>query len=952
MSALTLNFVLDVFFSCLAWKGNTWALYQKSTDSGGHALVQTPVDNKCASCYKLWETSFSYMTWEDLSTTYSTSSDMKGVIDKARAVMKGEIPKPAGARPSVQTEQTCQVTLEKKYLALNDKDLRKAADLTRLPKVCLKTVPQLEMRTGTGETMETIYLFQHPDPKEQYRVAKVTVNMAASLTEQHMSPESWLWAGQKEKFFLHAMSEQQTQNGAADLLNDKHKLMDLDTFINTKLKKKQDDGSADMEDNDDEDGEEKKEKKKVGVVSVDELVGPAAGGLMSDPVACNVVSSQSIGAGLGVQAKTSPQSLQKLKSSCSLVGSIQDGASAVDSGFGDEDEDDDDDDDGSSPGAWATRRHEQYANFLLLVLPQKSSFYAQGLKQRCAGLDPTWAGVGNVRTSTIMRDLAKKWRKKVPLVKVLDESIDGRSVNGLRKASKRLLQKVSTMAMGTILNTYLEQVSLAQSIVPSVIASVSETQLQKGLQMVKTENIDMPLKCKEALLKRCIDSLLKVNNMRDLLTVINPWATQGTFDPCMPTLGDVYLKGKQTNFNKVLFTDCMHPLLLKGEDGKAEVLALADVSLSLFADMDLLDKSPQEAAGHDDCCTLWRALKALGCPSLLDECQDYLGRQDTSHQTVLAIGGEAWRGSGVPQKAKDIASLRPVWVKWERDQETLICWNSACLCDLAVCACPSEDDVSRLRSSLGQSSKSILSTTMAIIKQAAFWNGLVDEYMSTATNMIKEGPLVKKHLEGLQNLKKNIADVDILSGIVKDMGRLKATLRPGSMDGFIEQFQLAIHDTWELIKSLKPANPDEVHALPAFSKLVGECCLLYPFDAALAQMQQDCGVMLQSVDQATLVQQIVSVVKEFLGVCTGEPKPEIKMVKEKAQKLCEKVKSTALPNEQWNSEELQAELKKVIAYLMEQCVPEIVIKPLSDDYSAFATFSYCLSSVPSVDLQA
>eukprot|EP00971_Amphidinium_carterae_P350411 6491527-Amphidinium_carterae.4 len=471
--------------------------------------------------------------------------------------MKGESPRPSGPLPTVGTEQKCLLSLEKKYLALTEKDLKKASSLARLPKMSLKLVPQLEVRSATGEGNETLYLFQHPDPAQQYQVANISVHMSAALTEQRMAPASWLWAGQEEKMFVHAVETQQEGNGASGVLTEKHKLMDLDSFIKTKLKKKSEAGDLG-----DDDGDEemacKQQAEGEEMIDVQHLVGPAAQGLVIPQGSGGLLGRAPSSASIDLECKLPPPSVKKQKAGDSLGGSPSDGMSVVESlNY--------DGDDG---------------------------------------------------------DAAAKWAKKVPLSKVLDESIDGRSVNGLKKAVKRLMAKADSRPQGVLLQSYEDKVKLCQKIVPSVLQSVESSELQKGLEMLVAEETALPGPFKEALLKKRVESLVQQNQVTALLPVINPWKQAESFDPFKPCLADAYTKGKQTMFNKVVHTDTLYNMLFRGEEGKEQVAALANACLSLFGDADMTEKTPQECAAHDDCCTLWRALHSLAVPSLTDENQE------------------------------------------------------------------------------------------------------------------------------------------------------------------------------------------------------------------------------------------------------------------------------------------------------------------------------------------
>ena len=188
---------------------------------------------------------------------------------------------------------------------------------------------------------------------------------------------------------------------------------------------------------------------------------------------------------------------------------------------------------------------------------------------------------------------------------------------------QRLYAK-SDVGVASVLNTYWQQVQMCQSISPSMLGSVSEEGLERALTMLERDAVEIPLNLQEALLRRRVNSMLALKPMRwrPFLEVINPWATSERFSALLPTLGSLESKSRLATWTKTLFTDQMVPMLFLGDASQAEVRDLCMTCLSVYRDLDMLEKTAAEAAAHEQACCIWRAVLSLCDHSLDDENQD------------------------------------------------------------------------------------------------------------------------------------------------------------------------------------------------------------------------------------------------------------------------------------------------------------------------------------------
>eukprot|EP00971_Amphidinium_carterae_P350410 6491527-Amphidinium_carterae.3 len=255
--------------------------------------------------------------------------------------------------------------------------------------------------------------------------------------------------------------------------------------------------------------------------------------------------------------------------------------------------------------------------------------------------------------------------------------------------------------------------------------------------------------------------------------------------------------------------------------------------------------------------------------------------------------------------------------------------------------CPLQEDVSRLRSAFGKSGKCVLSNTMAILRQVAFWSHCIDEYMSTATAMVREGPVVRRHMLNLEKLQHSIGELSVLESVLEDLPRLKACLRPGTMQPLLEMVQSGIEKSWDQNKEAFGINPD---AVAHFSKVLVHACVQFPFDGALAQMQLDCGQLLQEVDQSALIKKVILELGEFGKVCKETSNEEKKVVIEKTEKLSELLQSTSLPIEQWKSVATSSESKTAFQCLLDNCVAEMGLT-IEQTPSGLVASSACLGQL-------
>ena len=189
--------------------GKAWALRKAQK----HNNVEVPVGEKCADCYQLHSTSFSYLTWQQFS---QPGEELAGCIEKARKHMFE-----GGAQDwcpaSIQQEKAVVVELSKKLIVMTEKDLRKSMGLTKLSKKLMSGVPSVWLSTDTG-SLEEHWVFQHPSQGQKELTLKSLQHLAC--LDHCLQPADVPRAGQAGKTWQAKLQTLTSDQGLASLFKD------------------------------------------------------------------------------------------------------------------------------------------------------------------------------------------------------------------------------------------------------------------------------------------------------------------------------------------------------------------------------------------------------------------------------------------------------------------------------------------------------------------------------------------------------------------------------------------------------------------------------------------------------------------------------------------------------------------------------------------------------------
>ena len=122
---------------------------------------------------ELWKAGHAYMEWDELGQLASESQMFSDGVAKAREMyQKGERLKVD--LQSVSTNTQVGLFLDRSYIVISEREMRRHAELSRIKTSSLAKLPSLEVphEDCSGE-METVFVFA--DPSQPFRKAMVRV---------------------------------------------------------------------------------------------------------------------------------------------------------------------------------------------------------------------------------------------------------------------------------------------------------------------------------------------------------------------------------------------------------------------------------------------------------------------------------------------------------------------------------------------------------------------------------------------------------------------------------------------------------------------------------------------------------------------------------------------------------------------------------------------------------
>ena len=199
-----------------------WALY-KDTQAA---------DDKCEECYQLWRGSFSHMLWPEVTAKHTSDREFQQLIQEAREVRFGDRDRPEKVETVVK-KQTVGLRIIRTFVCLSEKEMRRASNLSRIPKMPLKHIPTIEAPSECGGPPETLFCFQ--DPAQPYRRAEVVVHSGVESCQDVLPFDSFAWEGQGKAYWKKEVKETGDASGLINLVNKEVYLPEWESFMHEKL---------------------------------------------------------------------------------------------------------------------------------------------------------------------------------------------------------------------------------------------------------------------------------------------------------------------------------------------------------------------------------------------------------------------------------------------------------------------------------------------------------------------------------------------------------------------------------------------------------------------------------------------------------------------------------------------------------------------------------------------
>ena len=190
-----------------------WALYSQTV-----AGVQLASGNQCEQCWTLWQHAFRHQSWEALLSQVAKDPAYKSMAEEARKAMLDGKSAKSFPDQSVFTVQGLSVEVERCYIIMTERDLRRASGLGRIGRTQLKGLQSVQLPMEDGQQgQETCYLFA--DEANPQRRMRIKVQMGSKLEAQNMRPAEVFWEGQGGCYHAHYSQQTAKQSGLLDVIS-------------------------------------------------------------------------------------------------------------------------------------------------------------------------------------------------------------------------------------------------------------------------------------------------------------------------------------------------------------------------------------------------------------------------------------------------------------------------------------------------------------------------------------------------------------------------------------------------------------------------------------------------------------------------------------------------------------------------------------------------------------
>eukprot|EP00971_Amphidinium_carterae_P213222 4231755-Amphidinium_carterae.1 len=212
-------------------------------------------------------------------------------------------------------------------------------------------------------------------------------------------------------------------------------------------------------------------------------------------------------------------------------------------------------------------------------------------------------------------DSEERWRYKVNPQKVLDEGLDGRTAQGLKRAADRAMANPHKKVEGARLRNFWKLITTCQSLSSEVhVLQTPWVELELELSYLKEEGVVSSDCLQRNLLKRRVKDLIFNKTWDELVACLNPFKEAARFDDLKAELAalNMEMKLKMLFFSSLLLGQGLVPVICLGQEAEAELLKFLSPLLKALEDVDLVDLDGEAAATtHSQALSACRGLAAM-----------------------------------------------------------------------------------------------------------------------------------------------------------------------------------------------------------------------------------------------------------------------------------------------------------------------------------------------------
>eukprot|EP00971_Amphidinium_carterae_P351201 6491970-Amphidinium_carterae.2 len=198
---------------------------------------------------------------------------------------------------------------------------------------------------------------------------------------------------------------------------------------------------------------------------------------------------------------------------------------------------------------------------------------------------------------------------------------------------------------------------------------------------------------------------------------------------------------------------------------------------------------------------------------------------------------------------------------------------------------PFQDDVKKLRASMGQARSTILTTIAVAMQGSPWWMRLVDEFLEKCPAQIEAEPKIKSFVQTLEKINAgpvSIQAVKELIPISETLPSLLHALRPGCLSSVLESFKSALLYVWTICDTELVLTSQDTQDL---TRLLNNALILWPTDAELQGFSEAATQMMEKSSEEALAKEILHVMDQVEKGSLDDDKPFMQNVLTLTEKL-------------------------------------------------------------------